>query len=407
MATRISTAEEQLCIEVLESKLTDLTNHVQLQKEIASSEFQELHNMLSAREHSLLQLDYVVTEATREISEKRQHLHALYTARESGQRDTPSDLKVLLEISLNELKEKIGEELSREVDVWFKKEELGECVNNVCTVVILKERPFQSEDYGLKLSPIWSRESTHNNTPMQIAIDDTTHNIFVTDIFDPILVFDKEGNYLYDIPISLGSVGIALTSDAIYASSQNCLLKIEKSSNKCLVTIHMQHRIWGIDVGNDKNIYGCQYSNNSIAVYDENLTFQKQIKLKSSHIDADTQTNTIKLYDRNMYVMFGLVHDFHLQIFSLKGELIKCLLSRSEIQMSRFFSIDRLGNIVVSDYIGNEIKIFSKFGKLLHTISNNMLPEDKKLHRPSGVAIDRQNRIIVAQKSKECYLLAF
>ena len=109
MATRISTAEEQLCIEVLESKLTDLTNHVQLQKEIASSEFQELHNMLSAREHSLLQLDYVVTEATREISEKRQHLHELYTARESGQRDTPSDLKVLLEISLNELKEKIGE----------------------------------------------------------------------------------------------------------------------------------------------------------------------------------------------------------------------------------------------------------------------------------------------------------
>ena len=157
---------------------------------------------------------------------------------------------------------------------------------------------------------------------MQMAIDDTTHNIFVTDTFDPILVFNKDGNYLYDVPIhrrstrsgwcppdhfslgsiqivwsstvwpdhfsvrcdapaiSLGSVGIALTSDIIYASSQNCLLKVDKS-NKCIKTIRIGHPIWGIDIGTDTNIYGCQYSNNSIAVYDDNLTYQKRIKLFS------------------------------------------------------------------------------------------------------------------------------
>ena len=54
--------------------------------------------------------------------------------------------------------------------MWWKKEELAESVNDVCTVVIHKERPFRSEDYGLRLSPIWSRESAHNNTPMQMAI---------------------------------------------------------------------------------------------------------------------------------------------------------------------------------------------------------------------------------------------
>ena len=85
----------------------------------------------------------------------------------------------------------------------------------------------------------------------------------------------------WDAPaISLGSVGIALTSDIIYASSQNCLLKVDKS-NKCIRTIRIQHPIWGIDIGTDKNIYGCQYSNNSIAVYDDNLTYQKRIKLFS------------------------------------------------------------------------------------------------------------------------------
>ena len=135
-----------------------------------------------------------------------------------------------------------------------EKEELAESVNDVCTVVINKERPFRSEDYGLKLSPVWSRESARNNTPIQMAIDDTTHNILVTDTFDPILVFNKDGNYQYDVPISIGSVGIALTSDIIYASSKNCLLKIDKSTNKCIRTIRIRHPIWGIDNGTDKNI---------------------------------------------------------------------------------------------------------------------------------------------------------
>lgn len=108
-----------------------------------------------------------------------------------------------------------------------------------------------------------------------------------------------------------------------------------------------------------------------------------------------------------MFVMFALAPDFHLQVFSLKGKLIRCLIPRSEVQLSRFFSIEKFGNIIMTDFIHNEIKIFSNTGELIHGISNNMLPEDRMLYRPSGVAVDRHNRIIVAQKSKECYLLAF
>ena len=48
-------------------------------------------------------------------------------------------MKVLLEVSLHTLKENIGEELSREVNVWWKKEELAESVNDVCTVFPLSQ----------------------------------------------------------------------------------------------------------------------------------------------------------------------------------------------------------------------------------------------------------------------------
>ena len=37
---------------------------------------------------------------------------------------------------------------------------------------------------------------------------------------------------------------------------------------------------------------------------DKNLTFQKRIQLKSSHINSDTRASSIKLYDNTMYVMF-------------------------------------------------------------------------------------------------------
>ena len=111
-----------------------------------------------------------------------------------------------------------------------------------------------------------------------------------------------------------------------------------------------------------------------------------------------------------MYVMFGNYSSpppFHLQIFTLEGELVKCLIKQSEIGFSYFFSIDQLGNIIVADWVGNQIKIFSKEGEVLHTITSDMLPGLQKFDGPSGVAIDQQNRIIVAQCSKKCNLLAF
>ena len=98
---------------------------------------------------------------------------------------------------------------------------------------------------------------------------------------------------------------------------------------------------------------------------------------------------------------------FPLQIFNLEGELVKCLIKENEIRYSDFFSIDRLGNIIVTDCWRNQIKIFSKEGDVLHAITSAMLPGDQKFDCPRGVAIDKQNRIIVAHEYKKCNLLAF
>ena len=418
MATRVVAGGDLLSVDELERELAALISHVQREKERVSSNFQQLHVLLAAKEHTLLQeMDEVVVRARQELTDKREVLKELDTAREGLERDlTKNTLRDVLDKNLLTLEDKIGEELSIGMSVgWleldWKKEQLEQSVIEVCNVVTLKERPFRSEDYSLKLRPVWSREGTgpgEIKNPMQTAIDNSTQNIFVADFgASRIQVFNEEGNYLYQIPTPEYPSGIALTKEYIFVSAKDQLLKIRKSNNKSVKSVQTEESVWGIDIDRNMNIYGCEIVNKSVIVFDNNLKFLKRIKLETSQIESDTRTYSIKLYKDSMYVMFGNSPPFHLQIFSLEGGLVRCLIPTSEIRWSYFFSIDRFGNIIVADWWDNRIKIFYKEGELLHTIDSDMLPGDLKFCSPRGVAINKKNRIIIAHRNKACCLIAF
>ena len=416
MATLIPAPEKLLCVDELERKLTDLSEQVELKKEEVKSNFQQLHGLLAVRETFLLkEMDEVFTRARQEVTEKRNILQELYTARESLERDLVNNkLKKLLEKNLLAIEDEIR--VARGVNVgWleldWKREQLEQSMIDVCKVVTLNEKPVTIVDYSEKKCPVWSREGTGSaeiTNPMQIAIDRTTQNIFVAD-YDAsrIQVFDEEGNHLYKISTPQEPVGIALTDELIFVSTKENLVKIEKSNNKTIKSVKTEKLVWGITTNSQSDIYGCEDENQSIIVLDKDLKFMKRIELKSTQLKSYTQTQSIQLYKDNMYVMFDKCPPFHLQIFTLQGDLVRCLIERSEIRWSYFFSIDQLGNIIVADWGGNQIKIFSKEGEVLHTITSDMLPGDREFNHPHGVAIDKQNRIIISHKNKKCNLLAF
>ena len=421
MATRGPAPGELLCVDELERKLIDLSEQVELKKEEVRSNFQQLHGLLVVRETFLLrEMDEIVTQARQEITDKGTNLQQLYTARESSERDlTQNQFKKLLEKHLRDIQNEIGEEVARGVNVgWmeldWKIEQLEQSVIEVCKVVTLKERPLTRTDYSARKCPVWSHDGTGSGEitdPLQLAIDDKTQNIFVTDHYaERIQVFDGEGNHLYQISTPPEPVGITLSDEYIFVSTPDKLVKIEKSNNQSIKSVETENRVWGIDTNTNTDIYGCENSNQSIVVFDKDLKFLKRIKLRTTQINSNTYTKNIKLYEDKMYVMFDDYFSslpFPLQIFNLEGELVKCLIKGNEISHSDFFSIDRLGNIIVTDYRSNQIKIFSKEGDVLHTITSAMLPGDQKFSLPQGVAIDKQNRIIVAHGNKECNLLAF
>ena len=422
MATRVPAPGELLCVDELERKLTDLSERVELKKEEVRSNFQQFHDLLFVRENFVLkEMDDIVKLAKQEVTEKKETLRELYSARNALERElTQNKLKKVLEKNLRVLEGEIGEEVARGVNVgWmeleWKREELEQSVIEVCKVVSLKARPVTRVDYSTKLCPVWFHDGTGSDQisePGQLVIDNATHNIFVADnLANRIHVFNVEGNHLEEISTPRFPIGIALTDEFIFVSTDNkLLLKIKKSSNKSIKSIHTKNDVFGIESSNNSDIYVCEYYIHSIVVFDNYLNFQKRIKLNPTQVNSSTLTHSMELYQSNVCVMFGNSSSpppFHLQIFTLEGELVRCLIKQSEIRYSYFFSIDQLGNIIVADLFGNQIKIFSKEGQVLHTITNDMLPGDEKFDSPTGVAIDKQNRIIVAQHNKKCNLLAF
>ena len=413
MVTRPS-AKSLLGEERVERELEELRSQVQKEKEKVRSYFHQLHLLLEAREGSvLIELDEIVDRVRTELTEKRALLQQLNTAREGLERDlTKNKLRELLEKNVRSLEDGMGEGVTVGwVEVEWNVEGVEVSVSDVCKVKCLEEKPV---NYSVKVRPVWSRVITGEGLdqiswPMQIAIDNTTQNIFVTDLDCPrIQVFDSEANHLYTITdgIVRGSIGISLTNEFIFVTSEDYLLKLNKSSNNLIESVKTETPVCGIEVNEQTNIYVCEIFKQTIVVFDLNLKFLRRIKLKSSHLQSN-QTQSVKLYQNNLYTMFGECLTFHLQIFSLEGDLIRCLISKEEIKRSYFFTIDQVGNIIVADYGGNQIKIFSNEGDAIHTITNEDLTVNEKFYRPYGIALDNSNRIIVAQKNPECCLQAF
>ena len=416
MATRVVAVGEVTGIEGMERRLVELVEQVEREKEKTRDTFQQLHSLLMIREEGLLrELDGVVVEARQELKDKKEALDALRAVKESTERDlNMNKLKEVQKKNLKNIEDQIREELSKPlnvtwVEVEWKREELEKSIVEVSKVIRMQQLPFRTEDYSLKLHPVWYHEGTGSSVienPFQLEIHPISGNIFVAD-YDTkkIQVFNNAGHYLYHIPTLPKPIGLCLSDEFIFVTTdKRKLTKIKISNKKTVKSVVTENLIWGMDISS--NIYVCGYYNKSVNVFDENLNFLKRIPLKSPHFTSNTRTHGIRLYENTMYVMFDW-SDYCLQVFSQDGQLIRGVIRSSGIDRSYFFSLDQFGNIIVADYLRHQIKIFSNSGQLIHSISNDTLTKNQELSYPYGISVDKQNNIVVAQKNKKCNLIAF
>ena len=341
MATRVVAVGEVTGIEGMERRLVELVEQVEREKEKTRDTFQQLHSLLLIREEGLLrELDGVVVEARQELKEKREVLQELRGAKESAERElTKNKLKEVLEKNLRNLEAQIHSQLSKPltvtwVEVEWKREQLEQSIVEISKVVNMKEGPFRTEDYSLKLRPVWYHKGTRSSVikdPWQLVIDTISGNIFVADYnAKKIQVFDNTEHYLYHIPTPPEPIGLCLSDDFIFVTTnERKLVKIQISNKKTVKSVVTEKLVSGMDISS--NIYVCEYWNQSVSVFDRNLNFLKQVLLKSPHFTSDTRTYNIRLHENNMYVMF-VGSDCCLQVFSQDGQLIRSVIRSSVIR---------------------------------------------------------------------------
>ena len=95
-------------------------------------------------------------------------------------------------------------------------------------------------------------------------------------------------------------------------------------------------------------------------------------------------------------------------MFKLDGTLIRSVLvTGNDIKFAEYFCLDSYENILVSDYCGHCIRIFSPDGILMQKIGKEGMKEVGELCSPRGIAVDPKQRIIIVGWKKDNGLQAF
>ena len=63
-----------------------------------------------------------------------------------------------------------------------------------------------------------------------------------------------------------------------------------------------------------------------------------------------------------------------------------------------FFCLDERENIIISDWLAHNIKVYSNTGKLLYTIGEE--GEDKLFFYPNGIAIMKKTKLICVSQNE-------
>ena len=143
-------------------------------------------------------------------------------------------------------------------------------------------------------------------------------------------------------------------------------------------------------------IYICDNSNNRIQCLNLNLTF-------NSFIPKVTYSRDIKLTPEDIVVLTA--KNLCIQFYNYSHQLIREILTRGEgnqVIDPLYFCLDREFNILMTDFSSNSVVIFSNRGELLNKIGKRGEGRGDFIS-PTGIATDREGRIIVVSRNpKHC-----
>ena len=275
-------------------------------------------------------------------------------------------------------------------------------------------------DYKEKGNPVMVAGKHRNNTSStpgefyyfnSIAIDSETNDIYVCDggnnrvqVFNESLeflfAFSDKMNSPNGICINLNRVYVTLlnvNSLTVYSTEGKYIESVGRGGNKELKFSCPT----GVAVSTVTSlIYICDYLNNRIQCLNLNLTFNSFIPIITYPRDIKlTPEDIVVLTDGNPCIRF----------YNYSHQLIREIITRREgnqVINPQYFCLDREFNILMSDFSSCSVMIFSNRGELLHKLGKRGEGRGDFIS-PTGIATDREGRIIVVSRNPEYCIQMF
>ena len=211
---------------------------------------------------------------------------------------------------------------------------------------------------------------------------------------------------------------VAASREFIYiASTNDRILRYKSTDYSFAGVIGCYYEIIGIAVSDVNQVFVI-VQNSQIRIYDRALNLKEEIKLDLKKFGESNENITIismflredriYLLSDNKVLLVISVGDWKNIDFYFKKEegnsIIQLILSYlfyllylgkiPNLENTRAFCIDQMGNVIISDYATKSLKFFSPEGDPIHTIGENTVGSDS-IAWCSGIAVYK-NSIIVA-----------
>ena len=245
-------------------------------------------------------------------------------------------------------------------------------------------------------------------SPGGVAIEAKSGRIYVADASNKrIQIFSQTGDYLNQFSHQhlIMPWGILLHQDSIYVTDLNyqAIFLFKLSDLTMIKRVGKQgtgneefNQTRQLAISPNQLLYVADEFNNRLQILSANLAFQ-------GPLTHQTMTHPVDVKFSNNEI-FVLSHDDNpcIHVFCLSGEKSRSLVTRGmrgmQVSGAFFFCLDKHNNIVISDYYGENIKVFSPAGDLLHTIGEHGF-ETGMFDSPFGIAINNNKLVCISHNT--------
>ena len=274
-------------------------------------------------------------------------------------------------------------------------------------------------DYSLKKQSVLAvgkrgKANDELDMPRGLALDEPNQLIYMADWENSrIQVVSFAGKFLKRFGQGILKLpwGIAVTEDNVFVTDcdLHALIKFSKKDYQLVRRTgtkgegegQLNHPC-GLCIDYNTDVYVADSINNRVSVFSKDLNFLTCLDTQQLEYPKD-----VKVTPSCIVVLDNSPNCIH--FFSRSGYLIRSCVTEGGDGMvygTEFFCLDPAGNILITDYNRDSIKILSPSGQLIHEIGKERHRRGE-LYLPSGICLSQTGTILVVSWSNNFGLQSF